>query len=247
MSKKSLRNTFCSIILLVTISFSLCGNTFATAFDPQYVFEKQFHSEQKAIDEQYDKHMFSFNEPSSIVTSKLLTDQSYEATVDFISSLDLSNYPDVKEANLRYIEQLHKRGCVIRTYTVFTPKSSAQTLRLGDDLLYYGSYHGRDYHTREYGESTYDIAKNTETSTQRLNYFINGALDVFVGLAGSVVSYPYSTIRSIVGMPQNFTVNSGDKMESYIRVHATFKRDIYTRLQPAIRRKRFRNCQSDDN
>lgn len=141
--------------------------------------------------------------------------------VEYLNSLDLSDYPEVKQKNLDYLSTLHEAGANITEYTVLVP-------RYDDGLVIYGTRDGMTYYSKYYANASYEVMEN-ECEGYLLNEFFDGIVSFVIDLAGqsNIISLGWSVFSSIMGIPSNYEVKSGDRIEYKVKVVATL-RGIYT-------------------
>lgn len=182
-------------------------------------------TEQQFIEQNYEKHTVEISPQTDAASANSRTlikasEYSYQQAVQYVNSLDLSAHPDVKEENLKYLEELKEAGVTIESYTVLVPR---------DDGLYtYGTRNGMTYFYKYYSTAVLEVMEDDTFGSNLLEQLVDGAVDFVVELCGGdAVAHAWSVIRLALGLPATYTVQSGDFLEYKVKVNTTL-RGIYT-------------------
>lgn len=88
------------------------------------------------------------------------------------------------------------------------------------------SKNGYDFYGKILAERTVNVIKNTENSKSKIKKFVSGILDIVFCFLSAEISVPYSTAKSILGLPSNVSVSDGDTVESIIKLTSRVK-EVY--------------------
>lgn len=211
-----------TLVLVFSMVISMTSVASATDTTPNSMLEK---AEEQFVEKNYEKYTITMDTSEKLDAKNsramiALSEKHYNQAVQFVNSLDLADHPDVKEENLKYLEELHKAGANITSHTVLVPR---------DEGLYtYGTHNGMTYFYKYYANTVYEVLKDDTQGTTILQNLKNGIVDFIVELCGNEpVTFIWNAIRLALDLPASHTVQSGDFIEYKVKVNTTL-RGIYT-------------------
>lgn len=173
----------------------------------------------------FDEQVNTYNSNDSLSSNSTSTD-TITAAIEFVNSLNLDAFPEVKASCLNQLYQYKQDNVQLASYSVLTPKARSNS------YPYYGTYNGVDFYYNYYSNSSYRVEPNNNVSASEnsalLQLFIRGGANFILSKVGiPAVTFTYSTLCKLLGLRvQEFTVTSNTIFTTGIFVKST-TRGIY--------------------